>query len=131
MSQIRFVRIKNNFKSNTYDSTPFSFSNICLRSSSSRPMAISLKSTAVKYDPCNTAFKQCCAHKRPSCCNLQKYKQHKYYLIGKMNCESSTNSTFSCNIMLVSHIFECLYLLNACILIGHCDLLNQFVKIRY
>lgn len=43
----------------TYDSTPFSFSDICWRSSSSNPSAISLKSTAVKYGPWSAAFKQC------------------------------------------------------------------------
>lgn len=53
----------------THDSTPFSLSDICCRSSSSNRDANSLKSTAVKYGPCSTAFKQCCAHNLPSCCS--------------------------------------------------------------
>ena len=40
---------------------------ICSLSVSSSWRAISARSTALKYWPCNSAFKQCCAHNDPSC----------------------------------------------------------------
>lgn len=49
------------------------------RSSSSRRLASSPRSTAEKYGPWRAAFRQCWAHSRPSCWDILGNIKEKYY----------------------------------------------------
>ena len=84
---------------------------------SSSCRAMSAKSTAEKYWPCNNVFRQCWAHKEPSCCKerLVRYSEKNgqarviifilRWCIFKMHPENQ----FCFNMMAVSHGCVCIH----------------------